>query len=134
MWMCASADRVTLEEEYPALVVFSHLLTPISCIIIRKLHLRSLIFFHKKILKVSPFIICLNKCDCNIEWVHCAFFDFVGPLTFGLNFQPNWSNPPCFHNEHYSNHFLPKNLYGSKTIKSECIFIHFVQEQCWLNS
>ena len=33
MWVGASADLVTLEEEYPAWVVFNHLLTPIHCII-----------------------------------------------------------------------------------------------------
>ena len=37
----ASADLVTLEEEYPAWVVFSHLLTPIPCFITRNLILRS---------------------------------------------------------------------------------------------
>ena len=41
MWVGVLAALVTLEEEYQAWVVFSHLLTPIPCIITRKLYRRS---------------------------------------------------------------------------------------------
>ena len=95
-WMCASADLGHFEEEYPAWVVFNHLLTPVLCIIARKLHLRSWYIFRTKILKVSPFIIDLNKCGWNLAWVHYGFLDLVGPLIFRLDFQPNWSMPLVF--------------------------------------
>ena len=41
-------------------------------------------------------------------------------------------NPHCFHNDHHSNHFLPKNFYGSKKIKFDHVLV--VQERCWLKS
>ena len=41
VWVGAFADLVTLEEDYPDWVVFSHLLTPIPCIITKNLFLRS---------------------------------------------------------------------------------------------
>ena len=57
MWVSALADRVTLEEEYLVWVVFSHLLTPIPCIITRNLFLLEVDnLFRKKIVMVSPFI------------------------------------------------------------------------------
>ena len=94
MWVCALADLVTLEEEYPAPVVFNHLLISILCIITRKLYLRSWYCFQKKILKVSPFIMCQNKCGSQLAWIPHGFSRFCRSLTFWLYFQPNWSNPP----------------------------------------
>ena len=85
-------------------------------------------------LNVSPFIICLNKCDWYLAWILYGFSDFVGALTLELYFQPNWSNPPYFHNEHHSNNFLPKNFYGHKNIKFDHTRVFLVLKQCWLKS
>ena len=86
MWVRALADQGHFEEEYSDWLVFSPLLIPILCIIATKLHLRSWYFFQNNILKVSPFIIGLTKCGGNLAWV---YYGFVGPLIFGLYFQPN---------------------------------------------
>ena len=40
MFVGASADLINLEEEYPAWIAFSHMITPIPCIITRHLYIR----------------------------------------------------------------------------------------------
>ena len=55
MWVCALADVVTLEVEYPPWVVYNHLLTQTSCIITRNLFLRSWSFFQKNNLEDVSF-------------------------------------------------------------------------------
>ena len=63
-------------------------------------------------------------------WLNFGFSDFVGPLTFWALLPAKLINPPCFHNEHHSNNFIPKNFYGTKKIKFDYILVNFGQERC----